>query len=44
MIQKIKKAHWKKLEYIIVELLVAMGYGDDKITGKTNDGGIDGIT
>ncbi|MHC5563739.1 restriction endonuclease [Bacillus spizizenii] len=43
IIQKIKKAHWKKLEYIIVELLVAMGYGDGKITGKTNDGGIDGI-
>ncbi|MEC1621891.1 restriction endonuclease [Bacillus mojavensis] len=28
----------------MVELLVAMGYGDGKITGKTNDGGIDGIT
>jgi restriction system protein len=43
IIQKIKKAHWKKLEFIIVELLMAMGYGDGKITGKTNDGGIDGI-
>lgn len=43
IIQKIKKAHWKKLEHIIVELLMAMGYGDGKITGKTNDGGIDGI-
>jgi restriction system protein len=43
LIQQIKKAHWKKLEYIIVELLMAMGYGDGKITGKTNDGGIDGI-
>ncbi|AGX04012.1 MULTISPECIES: restriction endonuclease [Bacillus] len=43
LIQKVKKAHWKKLEYIIVELLMAMGYGDGRITGKTNDGGIDGI-
>ncbi|QNG59949.1 restriction endonuclease [Bacillus sp. PAMC26568] len=43
IIQKIKKAHWKKLEHTIVELLMAMGYGDGKITGKTNDGGIDGI-
>ncbi|WP_186576040.1 restriction endonuclease [Aquibacillus kalidii] len=43
LIQKIKKTHWRKLEYIIVELLMAMGYGDGKITGKTNDGGIDGV-
>jgi len=43
LIQKVKKAHWRKLEHIIVELLMAMGYGDGKITGKTNDGGIDGI-
>jgi restriction system protein len=43
ILQKVKKAHWKKLEHIIVELLMAMNYGDGKITGKTNDGGIDGI-
>lgn len=43
LIQQVKKAHWKKLELIIVELLMAMGYGDGRITGKTNDGGIDGI-
>ncbi|WP_144525876.1 restriction endonuclease [Bacillus pumilus] len=43
LLQQIKKAHWRKLEYIIVELLMAMGYGDGKITGKTNDGGIDGV-
>jgi restriction system protein len=43
LIQQVKKAHWKKLEHIIVELLMAMGYGDGRITGKTNDGGIDGI-
>jgi len=43
LIQKVKKAHWKKLEHLIVELLMAMGYGDGRITGKTNDGGIDGI-
>ncbi|MET4567274.1 restriction endonuclease [Bacillus subtilis] len=43
LFKKLKKPIGKKLEYIIVELLVAMGYGDGKITGKTNDGGIDGI-
>lgn len=43
IIQKVKQTHWRKLEHIIVELLMAMGYGDGKITGKTNDGGIDGI-
>ncbi|WP_223280671.1 restriction endonuclease [Virgibacillus halodenitrificans] len=43
VLQQIKKAHWSKLESIIVELLMSMGYGDGEITGKTNDGGIDGI-
>lgn len=43
LIQKVKKAHWRKLEHIIVELLMAMGYGDGKITKKANDGGIDGV-
>jgi restriction system protein len=43
IIKEVKKAHWTKLEEIVVELLMAMGYGEGKITGKTGDGGIDGI-
>ncbi|MED3269599.1 restriction endonuclease [Bacillus thuringiensis] len=43
ILQKVKTAHWKKLEHIIVELLMAMNYGDGTITGKANDGGIDGV-
>lgn len=30
-------------EHLVVDLLVKMGYGAGKITGRTGDGGIDGI-
>ncbi len=30
-------------ERLVVDLLVKMGYGDGKITGRSGDGGIDGI-
>lgn len=43
IINRLQKMHWRKLEYIVIELLTAMGYGDGKVTGKTNDGGLDGI-
>ncbi|MGA4718980.1 restriction endonuclease [Fictibacillus nanhaiensis] len=43
LIDHLKQAHWRKLEIIVVQLLTAMGYGDGEVTGKTNDGGLDGI-
>lgn len=43
LIDQLKQAHWRRLEYIVVELLTAMGYGDGEVTDKTNDGGLDGI-
>ncbi|UOE57305.1 restriction endonuclease [Cytobacillus oceanisediminis] len=43
IIEYLNKAHWRRLETIVVELLTTMGYGDGEVTGKTNDGGFDGI-
>ncbi|MEH7482441.1 restriction endonuclease [Neobacillus drentensis] len=43
LIDKLKQAHWRRLETIVVELMTAMGYGDGQVTEKTNDGGLDGI-
>jgi len=43
LIDQLKQARWRRLEYIVVELLTAMGYGDGEVTDKTNDGGLDGI-
>lgn len=43
IIIKLQNAHWRRLEYIVVELLTEMGYGDGKVTEKTNDEGFDGI-
>jgi restriction system protein len=43
LVDELKKAHWRRLETIVVELLTAMGYGDGQVTEKTNDGGLDGV-
>ncbi|KMM37955.1 restriction endonuclease [Guptibacillus hwajinpoensis] len=43
LIDHLKQAHWRRLETIVVELLTSMGYGDGKVTERTNDGGLDGI-
>lgn len=43
LIEQLKKAHWRRLETIVVDLLTAMGYGDGEVTQKTNDGGLDGV-
>lgn len=43
LVDELKKAHWRRLETIVIELLTAMGYGDGQVTGKTNDGGLDGV-
>ena len=43
LVNELKKAHWRRSETIVVELLTAMGYGDGQVTEKTNDGGLDGI-
>ncbi|MCY4365132.1 MAG: restriction endonuclease [Chloroflexi bacterium] len=32
-----------EFEKLVVELLKGMGYGDGKVTGKSGDGGIDGV-
>ncbi|MFB5282897.1 restriction endonuclease [Peribacillus sp. Hz7] len=43
LVDELKKAHWRRLETIVIDLLTAMGYGDGQVTEKTNDGGLDGI-
>lgn len=43
LIEQLKKANWRRLEFIVVELLSAMGYGEGEVTQKSNDGGLDGI-
>lgn len=43
LVEELKKAHWRRLETIVIELLTAMGYGDGRVTEKTNDGGLDGV-
>lgn len=43
LLERLTKVHWKHFENIVVELLVAMGYGAGKVTNSTNDEGLDGI-
>ncbi|NME07238.1 restriction endonuclease [Psychrobacillus sp. BL-248-WT-3] len=43
LLEKLTKVNWKHFENIVVELLVAMGYGAGKVTKSTNDEGLDGI-
>lgn len=43
VLEKLTKVTWVHFENIVVELLVAMGYGAGKVTRGTNDEGLDGI-
>lgn len=44
LLQRIKESPPEFLERLVVELMRKMGYGiGDKLTGKTGDGGIDGV-
>jgi len=43
ILEKIKKCPPAFFERIVVQLLEKMGYGDGTVTGKTGDGGIDGV-
>jgi len=43
ILEKIKKCPPAFFERIVVQLLEKMGYGDGTVTGKTGDGGIDGM-
>lgn len=43
LLQKVLQQSPQFFEKLVVDLLVKMGYGAGKITGRTGDGGIDGI-
>jgi restriction system protein len=43
LLKQLRNVHWIKFEEIVVELLTVMGYGDGKVTQKTNDEGLDGV-
>lgn len=43
VLEKVLEQSPQFFEKLVVELLVKMGYGTGKITGRTGDGGIDGI-
>lgn len=43
IIEKVLQQSPQFFERLVVDLLVKMGYGAGKITGRTGDGGIDGI-
>jgi restriction system protein len=42
-LKQLRSVHWIKFEDIVIELLTAMGYGDGKVTQRSNDEGLDGI-
>src|SRR5690606_38658695 len=48
LLERVKSSHWQLFERLVVDLLLAMGYGGSRrdagnATQATNDGGIDGI-
>ncbi|MCM3732367.1 restriction endonuclease [Fictibacillus nanhaiensis] len=43
LLKQLRNVHWIKFEEIVVELLTVMGYGDGKVTQRTNDEGLDGV-
>lgn len=43
ILEKVLQQSPQFFERLVVELLVKMGYGTGKVTGRTGDGGIDGI-
>jgi restriction system protein len=43
LLKQLRDIHWMKFEDIVVDLLTKMGYGDGRVTQRSNDEGIDGI-
>ncbi len=43
LLKQLRNVHWMKFEDIVVELLTVMGYGDGKVTQRSNDEGLDGV-
>ncbi|MGD6872526.1 restriction endonuclease [Sutcliffiella horikoshii] len=43
LLKQLRNVHWIKFEDIVIELLTVMGYGDGKVTQRTNDEGLDGV-
>jgi restriction system protein len=43
MLERLKKLSPRSFECFVVELLKAMNYGVGEVTGRTGDGGIDGV-
>ena len=43
LLDSLQSMHPQKFEFLVVELLVRMGYGAGEVTRYTSDGGIDGI-
>jgi restriction system protein len=43
LLKQLRNVHWIKFEDIVIELLTVMGYGDGKVTQRSNDEGLDGI-
>jgi restriction system protein len=43
LLKHLRNVHWMKFEDIVVELLTVMGYGDGKVTKRSNDEGLDGV-
>ncbi|PJN86841.1 restriction endonuclease [Bacillus sp. mrc49] len=43
LLKQLRNVHWMKFEEIVVELLTVMGYGDGKVTKRTNVEGLDGV-
>ncbi|ERN54327.1 restriction endonuclease [Alkalihalophilus marmarensis] len=43
LLKQLRSVHWMKFEDIVVELLTVMGYGDGKVTQRSNDEGLDGV-
>jgi len=43
ILEKIKNNHPDFFEYLVIDLIEKMGYGRGTVTGKSGDGGIDGM-
>jgi len=43
LLYKLREEHFSVLENIVLKLLINMGYGEGKVTGKSGDGGVDGF-
>lgn len=43
LLERLKQIPWRKFEFVVMDFMEKLGYGEGKVTQASHDGGIDGI-